>query len=196
MDILDINSPKLTMKITYSFLLMIMLSVTVSAQTYIKINGLSALVSVPQVGIETSIGNKSSISVDVFASFWKSFDGKPMQAIMLTPEYRYHFKEKYNGLYTGFHAGPDIYKIQKWNYWGTNFYEEGVGYRIGATVGYQKKINKNFTLDTFIGGGWHQGFYKGYYTDGTPGRYEHAKKYNKSGEWLPYRGGIMISYQL
>jgi hypothetical protein len=38
----------------------------------------------------------------------------------LTPEVRYHFKEKYNGFYVGGHAGPDIYEIQKWNYWDSN----------------------------------------------------------------------------
>jgi hypothetical protein len=51
-------------------------------------------------------------------------------------------------------------------------------------------------LDIFAGGGWHQGFYHGYYNDGTPGRYEKAPNWNKSGEWLPYRGGVMISYKL
>lgn len=182
-------------KLTLSVIILLF-SITLQSQTYIKINGLSALVGLPQVGIETSIGAKSTLSIDVFASFWKSFDGKPMQAVMLTPEYRYHFKEKYNGLYVGAHTGPDAYKLQKWDYWGTNKYEKGLGYRIGATIGYQKKISDKLTLDAFLGGGWHQGFYKGYYTDGTPGRYESATKYNKSGEWLPYRGGIMISYKL
>lgn len=184
------------MKKVILFFFFLLFSLVTTAQTYIKLNGLSALVGVPQVGIETSIGAKSTFSIDVFASFWKSFDGKPMQTVMLTPEYRYHFKEKYNGLYAGIHAGPDIYKLQKWNYWGTNQYEEGLGYRIGATIGYQKKLSDKFVLDAFLGGGWHQGFYKGYYTDGTPGRYESVEHYNKSGEWLPYRGGIMISYKL
>lgn len=184
------------MKKAILFSYILLFSFAGSAQTYIKINGMSALVSVPQIGIETSIGAKSTFNIDIFASLWKSFDGKPMQAIMLTPEYRYHFKEKYNGLYIGAHTGPDIYKLQKWNYWGTNLYEKGIGYRIGATIGYQKKLNDKFVLETFIGGGWHQGFYKGYYTDGTPGRYESAENFNKSGEWLPYRGGIMISYKI
>ena len=50
-------------------------------------------------------------------------------------------------------------------------------------------------LDCFLGGGWHQGFYKGYLLS-TGERYEHAENYNKSGEWLPYRGGVMVSYKL
>ena len=87
-------------------------------------------------------------------------------------------------------------KLQKWNYWDTNKYEHGFGYRLGVTVGYNIKLSDKFLLDFFAGGGWHQGFYHGYYNDGTPGRYEKAENWNKSGEWLPYRGGVMISYKL
>ena len=47
----------------------------------------------------------------------------------------------------------------------------------------------------FLGGGNSQGFYKGYYLNSNI-RYEPAEKYNKSGEWIPYRGGVMISYKL
>jgi hypothetical protein len=50
-------------------------------------------------------------------------------------------------------------------------------------------------LDCFVGGGNHQGFYKGYNII-TGERYEKATNYNKSGEWLPYRGGVMVSYSL
>jgi hypothetical protein len=49
-------------------------------------------------------------------------------------------------------------------------------------------------VDCFLGGGWHQGYYKGYYIVGE--RYETVRNYNKSGEWLPYRGGVMVSYKL
>lgn len=184
------------MKKTIAFLLLLVVT-TSFGQTYVKFNGATALVGVPNIGIETSIGEKLTFSFDVMASFWKSFAGQnPMQFYTFTPEVRYHFKEKYNGWYFGGHIGPDIYKIQKWNYWNTNKYEDGFGYRIGATIGYNFKITEKINLDAFVGGGWHQGFYKGYYNDGTPGRYEKAEKYNKSGEWLPYRGGLMITYKL
>lgn len=184
------------MKKTILFLFII-INTTTFSQTYVKFNGATALVGVPNIGIETSIGKKLTFNFDVMASFWKSFAGhNPMQLCTITPEVRYHFKEKYNGWYFGGHAGPDFYKIQKWNYWNTNLYEKGFGYRLGATLGYNFKINDKINLDAFVGGGWHQGFYKGYYNDGTPGRYEKAKNWNKSGEWLPYRGGLMITYKL
>jgi hypothetical protein len=170
-------------------------SFLLQAQTYIKANAFTTLMTIPNVGIETSIGEKSTLHFDVLASFWKSVNGKPREFYTFTPEYRYHFKEKYNGFYAGAHIGASIFNFQKWNYLNTNMYEKGVGYFIGATIGYQMKINDKFMLDCFLGGGSHQGFYKGYYI-GTNERYEKATNYNKSGEWLPYRGGVMVSYKL
>lgn len=193
---LCLRSQKNTMKKLFAFIVLF-LSIQLQSQTFIKFNGATALVGIPNVGIETSIGEKTTFSFDVMASFWKSFNGNsPMEFYTFTPEIRYHFKEKYNGFYVGAHAGPDFYKLQKWNYWDTNKYEHGFGYRLGVTVGYNIKLNDKFLLDIFAGGGWHQGFYHGYYNDGTPGRYEKAQNWNKSGEWLPYRGGVMISYKL
>ncbi|WP_371414621.1 DUF3575 domain-containing protein [Flavobacterium sp. 140616W15] len=121
------------------------------SQTYIKANAITALVAIPNVAVETSISEKLTLNVDLMASFWESFDGKsPMKFVTFTPEVRYHFNEKYNGLYFGGHIGGDIYKIQKWNYWDTNKYEDGHGYRLGATLGYQKKLNDKFMLDFLL----------------------------------------------
>ncbi|MGO4770588.1 DUF3575 domain-containing protein [Flavobacterium sp. W22_SRS_FK3] len=172
-------------------------SVNLQSQTYIKFNAFTALALVPNLGVETSIGEKTTFNFDIMASFWKSFAGqKPMKFYTFTPEIRYHFKEKYNGIYAGLHTGFDTFEIQKWGYWNTNMYETGMGYRIGATIGYNKKLSDKFLLDIFIRGGWHQGFYKGHFNDGTTGSYENVKNWNKSGEYLPYGGGVMISYKL
>ena len=172
-------------------------SICSHSQTYIKANAVTALLLVPNIGVETSIGKKITFQADVMASFWESFNGHhPMKLYSLVTEVRYHFQEKYNGFYFGGHAGVDRYQIQKWIYWDTNMYEDGIGYKFGATIGYEKKLNDRWLLDFFVGGGWHQGYYKGYYNDGTPGRYENVKNWNRSGDWLPYRGGIMVSYRL
>ncbi|RTY88901.1 DUF3575 domain-containing protein [Flavobacterium sp. RSP15] len=164
-------------------------------QTYVKANAVTTLFTIPNVGIETSIGKKSTFQFDITASFWKSINGNPSQFFIFIPEYRYHFKEKFNGFYVGAHLGATVYNFQKWNYFNTDMYEKGIGYMAGATIGYQKKIKNRFLLDFFIGGGNHQGFYKGYLIS-TNKRVDGAKNYNKSGEWLPYRGGIMVSYKL
>ena len=165
------------------------------SQTYVKVNAITTLLTLPNVGIETSIGPNSTFQFDIMASFWKSVNGKPSQFYIFIPEYRYHLQEKQNGFYAGAHIGGSIYNFQKWNYLNSNLYQKGFGYMIGATIGYEKKINERVVLDCFLGGGSSQGFYKGYYLDSNI-RYDKAKDYNKSGEWIPYRGGVMISYRI
>jgi len=175
----------------------LLFSIHSQSQTYVKVNAATALVLVPNIGIETGIGKKITFQADVMASFWKSFNGHhPMEFYSLIAEVRYHFNERYNGFYFGGHTGADRYTLQKWNYWGSNKYEDGFGYKFGGTIGYEKKLKDRLMLDFFVGGGWHQGYYHGLYNDGTPGRYEKAKHWNMSGDWLPYRGGVMVSYRL
>lgn len=178
----------------FSFLL---LSTFSQAQTYIKGNAATALVLIPNFGIETSIGKKSTFQFDAAASFWKSIDGKPYEFYTFIAEYRYHFHEKYNGFYAGGNVGFDSFNITKWNYYDLGVHQEGVGYLIGATIGYEKKLNDRFMIDIFLGGGTHQAFYHSYYIE-TGERFELDKAVdrNKSGEWIPYRGGVMISYRI
>ena len=176
-------------------ILLVLCSIHLQSQTYVKVNAITTLLTIPNVGIETSIGKKSTFQFDVMASFWKSFNRKPMQFYSFIPEYRFHFKERYNGFYVGAHVGFSKFNLVKWNHLDKNEYEKGFGYMMGATVGYQIKINNKFLLDCFFGGGNSQGFYKGYKL-GTDIRYDGATHHNKSGEWLPYRGGVMVSYRI
>jgi len=170
-------------------------SIHSQSQTYIKVNAITTLLAIPNVGVETSIGKKSTFQFDILASPWKSIKGNPAQFYTFIPEYRYHFHEKNNGFYIGAHIGATLFNFQKWNYLNTDKYEKGFGYIMGATIGFQTRINDKFLLDCFFGGGNQQGFYKGYYIS-TGERYDKAVNYNKSGEWLPYRGGVMVSYRI
>lgn len=176
-------------------ILLFLFSIHSQSQTYIKVNALTTLLAIPNVGIETSIGKKSTFQFDILASPWKSVNGKPKEFYTFIPEYRYHFHEKHKGFYVGAHIGFNIFNFQKWNYINTDFYQKGYGYLIGATIGYQIKINDKFMLDCFLGGGNSQGFYKGY-SISTGDRYDTAIGYNKSGEIIPYRGGVMVSYKI
>ncbi len=179
------------------FLISSFLFITVqsNSQSYIKANALSALILIPNIGYETALSNHLSFQVDVNASFWKSINGHPYQFVTVIPEIRYHFKETFSGFYFGAHIGGAAYNLHKWNYKALNYRQEGYSYLLGGTIGYQRKISEKFMLEAFLGGGSQQGFYKGYIGD-TGVRYETAKKFNKSGEWLPYRGGLMVCYKL
>ena len=164
-------------------------------ETYIKGNAATILLAVPHFGIETTVGKKFSYQFDIMASFWNSIDGLPYKFGIATSELRYHFKERFHGFYAGIHLAGTTFKIAK-NFRVRDYvYQQGLGYMLGSAIGFQKKISDKWMLDIFLGGGWHQGFYKGYHID-TGERLEGATKYNKSGEWLPYSGGIMLAYKL
>jgi len=99
----------------------LLFSICSQSQTYVKVNALTTLLTIPNVGIETSIGKKSTFQFDVLASFWKSIQGKPAQFYIFIPEYRYHFHEKHNGFYVGGHIGATIFNFQK-SFWRRTYY--------------------------------------------------------------------------
>jgi hypothetical protein len=141
------------------------------------------------------VGEFSTVQFDIMGSPWKSIQGKPRQFVLAIVEYRHHFSAKYNGFYFGGHVGGTTYNLQKWNYINSDLYQKGFGLVFGGTLGYQVPINEKIMLDCFVGGGSHQGYYKGYSIT-TGERYDGAKNFNKSGEWFPYRAGVMVSYKL
>lgn len=111
-------------------------------------------------------------------------------------EGQYYFDKAFQHWYLGANTGLGIFDLQKWNYEGTEKYQRGFNLMLGATVGYQMKWKERWNIDFFVGGGTSQGFYHGY--ESLPPsfiRYDLAKGWNKSGEFIPYRGGIMVAYK-
>lgn len=179
---------------------------------YVKANAVFIPVGILNAGIEYKLDKKYTFQTDVFYSPWKSFVGHELNIGILSLEGRYYFREAFNGWYIGLNVTGATYKFQKWNYWKdiqyvdeetgeltpyiiSNLYQQGYSIMIGATGGYQFNMGKNWKMDIFLGVGNSQDFYKGY--DRISGdRYDKARGYNKSGEWIPYRGGIMLSYKL
>ena len=166
-------------------------------ETQLKINTITLPLGMVNLGIEHAISNKITLQADGFISPWKSFAGNHLQMYMAFGEGRYYFDKSFSKFYIGPNIGIGFFDIQKWNYWNTNNYQRGVAILTGATIGYQAKLNDRLNLDIFVGGGHSQGNYKGYYKDDSGiGRYDSAHVFNKSGEWLLYKGGIMLTYKL
>lgn len=175
---------------------LLLASVPCFSQTYIKLNAPTTLLGIPQVAIETSLGKHVSFQGDVLGAYWNSVNkaGAPFKTLMVFSEIRYHFRENYKGFYVGGHIGGAIYKLQKWNYWNSDSCQKGESFFLGITVGYQFRFKNKWMVDVFVGGGNQQAHYTGRLMSSGE-KYEHSS-YNKSGEWLPYRGGIMIGYKL
>ncbi|GAA5085480.1 DUF3575 domain-containing protein [Chryseobacterium ginsengisoli] len=177
---------------------------------YIKGNALLIPIGVVNVALEHQLSKKITVQGDVLVSPWKSFSGHELQYYSLSLEGRYYFDEAFKHWYIGANIAGSRFIVQKWNYWKdgitinedtgisynkSDLYQKGYSLILGITGGYQFKVSDRWNVDIYAGIGTSQDFYKGY--DRTTGnRYDSAKDYNKSGEIIPYRGGVMISYKL
>lgn len=172
---------------------LVLTSIEVKSQTAIKGN-ITTLAGVPNLGVEFNLGDHTTFQVDAMASFW-TIDGVPYKFGVLFPEFRYYTKQAGFGWYFGGHIGAGTFELQKWNQAKVNSFQRGYTILFGATIGYQFVLNERLNLEVFLGGGNQQANYKGYSLE-TGERGDGAKNYNKSGEWLPYRGGLMLVYKL
>ncbi|ANF53195.1 hypothetical protein A0O34_14910 [Chryseobacterium glaciei] len=177
---------------------------------YVKVNAPFLPIGILNAGLEHQISKKYTVQADVFISPWKSFAGHELQNYSVSLEGRYYFNEAFKHWYIGANIAASAFTLQKWSYWSdgefinehngdllvySNLYQKGYSIALGITGGYQFQLSDRWNMDIYATVGTSQGFYKGY--DRTTGkRYDVAEKYNKSGEILPYRGGIMISYKL
>lgn len=195
--------------VIFSFLAFIQVFSQEKKALYVKANALFIPIGVLNAGLEYQVDKHYTLQGDVFISPWKSFAGHEFQYYSVSAEGRYYFKEAFNSWYIGANISTAVFNLQKWSYWTndiainpndevfikSNLYQKGFSFLVGATVGYQFKLAENWNMDIYATIGTSQDFYKGY--DRVSGRrYDVEKGFNKSGEFLPYRGGVMISYKL
>lgn len=160
----------------------------------IKLNMLTAPLAITNIGVEYALSDNITIQGDGLISPWRSFAGNHLQMYIGFVEGRYYFNQAFSKFYIGPNIGVGFFDLQKWNYWDTDKYQRGVSILTGITIGYQAKLSDRFGLDISLGGGHSQGNYHGY-KEGE-GRYDKAENFNKSGEWIIYKGGLMLTYKL
>ena len=182
-----------------------------TGKVYIKANALFLPIGILNAGVEYQIKEKFTLQADVFISPWKSFAGKYMQIYMLGFEGRYYFKEAFQHWYVGANISAARFIMQKYNYWSdgpyqytpesptyitSDLYQDGYGFFAGVTAGYQFQLSDRWNMDLYLGAGSAQSFYHGYHKELGIRYDDDGRKWDKSGEFIPYRGGIMISYKL
>ncbi|NAW51116.1 DUF3575 domain-containing protein [Elizabethkingia argentiflava] len=180
------------------FTLMVGLNV-MYAQEYkkqIKGNLLFFPVHIFNIGYEQVFNKHWTGQTDILISPWKSFYGRHMLMYMGHLEARYYFRQALEKWYVGSNIGVSIYDLQKMRYWNSDKYQEGFAVMLGCSIGYQIKLTERWNIDLYAGGGNVQSFYHGWYKNKYPKqRYDSARAWNKSGEWMPFRGGAMLSYK-
>jgi len=183
--------------IPYLFLLFSIISFGQNKEIKIKANVLTLPLLITNLAVEYPITKKITLEANGIISPWKSFKNNNLQIYMANLDGRYYFDEAFKNFYIGPSIGFAFFNLQKWNYWNTDKYQKGVTFLLGATIGYQFQLNEKFGLDFYISGGNSQGNYVGYSKiDDSEIRYDNATDFNKSGEWLIYKGGVMLTYQL
>ena len=182
-------------------------------QAEVKFNGATALVAVPNFGIELHIAPHYTAQMDALGSFWDSVgaDRDPYHINETFVELRRYQNSDQTGWFGGVHVGYGMFTIQKTNalviydqYQDPDTYSDvpgsfqsGRAGFYGLTTGYKHRLNDRWALEAFVGGGLVQANYKGYQgfmrVDVPPGN---SRVFNGSGEWALYRGGLMLVYKL
>lgn len=167
----------------------------VLAQSNLKTNPVSPILSFVYLGYENGFSPNLSYVFDASVSVASSRNGKPFEFTIATAELRYYTKTIQNGFFVGGHIGGSAFYLQKYNYEHTSLVQKGYNYMLGASIGYALPLTSKWSLEGYVGGGSIQSFYKGFdYETGI--RYDGARRFNKSGEWLPYRLGFNLCYQI
>ena len=185
----------------------VFLALKLYPQLEAKVNVLTSLALIPNVGIEIQTGEKNSLQLDVLASFWNKLNNSktPLHINQTFLEYRFYKRNDLSGLYVGPHIGYGMFTLKKPNfaviydnYSGGNYdndtYQSGRVAFYGITIGYKKRLSQRISLEAFIGGGYSMANYKAYREDIRTDIRENWRTFNRSGEFVAYRGGLMINY--
>ena len=191
------------------------------AQVEAKFNAATALLLIPNAGIELRLAERKSIQLDVLGSFWDKMpllNDTPLHISQTFLEYRWYKGDDLDKWFLGPHIGFGMFTLQKPKYLILyDYYEEAAGGNSGGgipqgeayqsgrvafyglTVGYKKRLNPSWAIEAFLGFGLSQSNYRGY--EGGQ-RVDHLTEdppdgpFNGSGEVLIYKGGFMIVYKL
>lgn len=189
------------------------------SQLEAKFNAATALLLIPNAGIELPLGARKSIQLDVLGSFWDEMpllNDTPLHINQTFLEYRWYKEEGLEKWFFGPHIGFGMFSLQKPEFLiiydhyeeisggdsggglpSGNRYQSGRIAFYGVTIGYKKRLNKDWGLEAFLGIGLTQSKYKGYANDVRVDVVKNPKDgpFNGSSEVLPYRGGLMVVYK-
>ena len=191
------------------------------SQTEAKVNIITLPLLIPNVGLEVPLGEKQSFQLDVLGSFWDQqplLDDTPFHVNQVFLEHRWYQQSDTQNWFIGPHIGFGMFTLQKpefaiiYDHWAQidsaekrldipdDEYQSGRVAFYGLTVGYKKRLKKDFALEFFLGVGLTQSWYKGYKglrrVDLDDPEQTVYRPFNGSGEVVAYRGGLMLTYKI
>ena len=114
------------------------------------------------LNLATEIGLSPKRTLDLYVNYnpWKFGDNKSFRHLMVQPEYRFWFCERFSGSFIGIHAHAGIFNVGgihmpfgMWPKLKDNRYEgEFIG--AGVSYGYQWVLGNHWNLEANIGAGY------------------------------------------
>ncbi len=200
-------------------LLIIFLGLYSFSQTDVKINLFTAPFLIPNFAFEIPTSKNQSVQLDVLASFWNEFSLFNDEHFLVNQtffEYRWYKNEFNQGLFIGPNIGYGMFTFNKpdWaivrefpraipvllseHITSNDEFSSGRTFFYGLSLGIKKQVSSNWFLEFFIGAGlthsWYKGF-KGLVRTDLNNETEY-RRFNKSNEWLLYKGGLMLVYRI
>ena len=177
----------------------------------IKVNLISAIILIPNIGIEVKLSEKLSYQLDTSSVSYDQIEGSPFHATQIFNELRFYPKLKAHknqrSFFIGPHWGYGMFTLRVPKFFTyivdtglkeEGSYQSGRNTYYGITIG--KKIplkSKKLNLEVFIGGGSSQSYYRYYNKLGNRIYIDNPDEmFNNSGEELIYRGGLMLTFKI
>lgn len=149
------------MKKSIIIFILISLPAVIWAQRFaIKNNLLYDATLTPNLGIEMSLGKKSTLDISAGMNPFTFNDGKKFKHWLVQPEYRGWFCEKFNGTFWGIHLHGGEFSVANLDLpFGVlsqleNHRYEGYFVGGGLTLGHQWVLSKHWNLEAAIGAGY------------------------------------------
>lgn len=185
------------------FLTLILLSSVTKLSSQIivepKVNALFGAVAIFNPAVEIGFGKFSAIQIDYMGAYaTKDYMNSdyPFMLTMVTFEYRaYPFSSKHKGFFAGADLGFNTYRMSK-NvlpfvvHDAEDKYDNGQAVVLGLNLGYKFLFKEKIGLEFSVAGGWQHSQHEKYYANG-----DLFAAMNKSGEWIPYKAGIYLTYR-
>lgn len=112
--------------------------------------------------LAAEIGISAKNTLDLYVNYnpWKFGDNKSFKHLMVQPEYRFWFCERFSGSFLGIHAHAGIFNVggvdMPFGLWHKlkDYRYEGEFIGAGISYGYQWILNKHWNIEANIGAGY------------------------------------------
>ena len=146
------------------FLVIIVLSVSLTGafaqKVVIKNNILYDATTTPNLALEMALSRKTTLELGAGMNWFEFSDNKKFKHILIQPELRYWFCERFNGHFLGLHGHGAQFNVGGWDIpvgrldaFKDRRYE-GYLYGAGISYGYQWVLSPRWNFEASLGGGF------------------------------------------